>query len=523
MLNINSFNFPFKLLIVPVLLLAATVFLITLGILMLLKGRLFDATVSFVFGVVLAGYIQGNILNKDLGTLTGDTIDWSARGGEFVLNTLVWIAILSIPFIIKALKKRVWSTGVKAVSCLLIVIQLISMIVLHVSTDIPHEQQDECLSIKGIYDVSKGKNIIVIVLDRLDNRYLDKVKEQEPQFFDRLDGFTQFTNNMSTYSQTFPSVANMFSGKLHMFERSRQDYLKDVWLHSPFLPGLRDHQFGVNLYMEAWYTFDKASDLKGVADNVVESKIQIHKMSAIKQFMRLSAFRYSPLGAKPFYWTSTDRFSQLVSTDSDSAPYVTNDLRFYDQLRKKKLSFNTKENQFTYIHLQGPHAPYNMNEKAEPVPAKESGSTIQTKGSFHIVYEYLDQLKKLGLYEKSTIVITGDHGSRRDDTKPLDRAIVTGLFVKPAGQAGTPLAYNHSPVSQDNLRPFVYQQAGLPYKELGQTYLEVPMDGELIRFLYHRLIKTEANPSRLLIYEIKGNANIFENWKLIEDRVVKYR
>jgi len=138
------------------------------------------------------------------------------------------------------------------------------------------------------------------------------------------------------------------------------------------------------------------------------------------------------------------------------------------------------------------------------------------------VYEYLDQLKRLGLYKNSTIVITGDHGSRRDDINPLESAIVTGLFVKPAGRAGEPLAFNSAPVSSDNLRPFIYEQAGLPYASLGKTYFEVPQNAENARYLYHRLKKTDKNPSRLLIYEIKGDANRFENWTLIEDRVIEY-
>jgi len=47
---------------------------------------------------------------------------------------------------------------------------------------------------------------------------------------------------------------------------------------------------------------------------------------------------------------------------------------------------------------------------------------------FHIVYEYLDQLKQLGMYENSTIIIFGDHGARKNDTKPLEHAIVTAPF-----------------------------------------------------------------------------------------------
>jgi len=71
---------------------------------------------------------------------------------------------------------------------------------------------------------------------------------------------------------------------------------------------------------------------------------------------------------------------------------------------------------FAYIHLHGSHTPYVMNEKAEPAAPGTSSAIIQTKGCFHIVYEYLDQLKQLGMYENSTIIIFGDHGARKNDT-----------------------------------------------------------------------------------------------------------
>lgn len=523
-LNIHSFIFPFKLIFWPVVLTSLVIFFILSGLCLLLRGRFFDNSISLLFGVVLAGYVQGNFLNRGLGALTGDQIDWSARSGSFVINTIIWIAIMAIPLILMRKKRKAWSFTVKALSGLLIVVQSISMIALRKPSFVPLSQQDKYLSTQGIYEVSDQRNIIVIVLDRLDNRYIQCVKEDDPHFFDRLDGFTQFTDNMSLYSQTFPSVANMFSGRLHLFERPQSEYLRDVWSNSAFLPRLRDDRFAVRLYMEQGYTFDKASDLAKIAENIAESQIKIHRIPAIGQFLRLTAFRYAPLGAKPFFWTSTDRFSQLVSMEAVSSqpPYITNDLYFYEQLKEQKLRRGTQEKQFIYLHLQGPHAPYVMNERAEPVPSEKSGSTIQTKGSFHIVYEYLDQLKRLGLYKNSTIVITGDHGSRRDDINPLESAIVTGLFVKPAGRAGEPLAFNSAPVSSDNLRPFIYEQAGLPYASLGKTYFEVPQNAENARYLYHRLKKTDKNPSRLLIYEIKGDANRFENWTLIEDRVIEY-
>ncbi|HHW93208.1 MAG TPA: sulfatase-like hydrolase/transferase [Clostridiaceae bacterium] len=524
MLNVDSFNFPLKALFPSVALFGALVAVILCIVLVLFRGRVFEFLISLIFGILLAGYVQGNFLNRGLGILTGDSIDWSAQSGAFLLNLLVWIAIVSMPFLLRAYKIKLWSRVIKIVSCLLVIVQVVSMIALKSTSSTTPQRSNRYLSTKGIDQVAEEKNVIVFVLDRLDNIYINGVKGDDPHFFDRLDGFTQFTNNISLYSQTFPSVTNMFTGELHLFERPASDYLKEAWSTSTFLPELHRHEYAIHLFMEPGYTFKDAADIEHIVDNVVENEIRIHTRDALEQFGRLSVFRYAPLFAKPFYWTSTDQFARLVQTEStkECPPYVTDDLHFYKQLKDKKIHKNGGDKKFVYIHLQGSHAPHVMNEYAEPAALGSSNAIIQTKGCFRIVYEYIDQLKQLGLYESSTIIITGDHGARKNDTTLLERAIVTALFVKPAGKAGTPLAFNSAPVSTDNFRPFIYSEVGIPHDELGKTYFEVSEDAEDARYLYHRLIKTSDSPPRLLIYEIQGDANQFENWQLVEDWEIGY-
>ena len=98
MLNIESFNFPLNLLFPYVLLLGASVAILLTIVLVLFRGRLFTALISLVFGILLSGYIQGNFLNRGLGILTGAQLDWSTQARSFLGNTLIWFAIVSIPF-----------------------------------------------------------------------------------------------------------------------------------------------------------------------------------------------------------------------------------------------------------------------------------------------------------------------------------------------------------------------------------------------------------------------------------------
>ena len=165
--------------------------------------------------------------------------------------------------------------------------------------------------------------------------------------------------------------------------------------------------------------------------------------------------------------------------------------------------------------MNGPHAPYTINEYVERVSENQGTFMGQLKGSFRIVYEYLDQLKTLGKYEDSTIIVMGDHGERQGDIAPPQQAITGGLLVKPKGSAGKPLVINAAPTSSDNFCATVYEAAGIPSDGMEPDYFHIPSDAKNLRYLEHWLMGDGEGPL-LLTYEIDGDANDFDNWSLME-------
>lgn len=518
-LNADSIPFVFEQIAVTVVLVFVIILLAMCGILMIFRGRVFDFFVSIAFGAVFTGYIQANFLNGTLGSLTGDIIIWHENVPNLIINSLISIVLFAIPLVLRFLGRKLWTVTLRALSGLLIIVQLIAL--LSLSTNVPTSKEKAgCLSIQGMYDVAPQHNIVIIVLDRLDNRYIEKILKENPYYFDRLDGFTRFTNNISLYSQTFPSVPNMFTGQNHFFNRPASSYMKEAWRTSSFLPNLRDTGYTITMYMEKGYTYSDIDDLRHTVQNAIHLELKVDQHRAMNEVLTLSAYRYAPYAFKPFFWTSSDRFSNLVYTPSEQKPYITDDVKFFNQLVQNGLTVESEGARLNYIHLQGSHAPYHMDAMARPVPAVESDAIEQTKGSFYIVFHYLAALKKLGKYKDSTIIITGDHGARKDDILPLDQAIVTALFVKPRGSSGTPLVSNQAPVTTDNFRAFIYAEAGLPYEPIGRSYFDVPETEINTRYLYHRLLSMPKN--RMITYEITGDANDFSNWKLVDDFETDY-
>jgi len=137
-----------------------------------------------------------------------------------------------------------------------------------------------------------------------------------------------------------------------------------------------------------------------------------------------------------------------------------------------------------------------------------------TKGCMRLIYEYMEEMKRLGVYEDATIVITGDHPGRFKDYENVPHPTLTALFFKPKGSAHTPLAYNHTPVAQDMLLPSLVASAGL---EMSTPYSGTYWDTPMTLRNYYFLKNTGVTDYRVVEYEIKGSGREFANWKIIQE------
>lgn len=519
--NLEDFTFPIAGLLPLLILIALAAALLIACLSSLFRGRIFDLVLSLLLGLSLAGYVQANFLNTGLGRLTGDAVNWDLLAGKMAANLALWLLMVSLPLLVRFLSKRFWRRFAIFLPLILVATQLISGIFLYArEAGLRRGLSSSYLSRQGIYQVADGDNILVFILDRLDNRFLDLVERNDPGFFDGLDGFTRFTNNVSRYSQTFPSVTETLTGVGYDFKEGYSAYLKRAWKEGTFIPGLREAGFVSKLYLTPSQAYDQAGDLSPLAANLADGRLDMDKRAALESFIRLSAYRSAPLALKPFYWTSTDAFDKLIQATPDPAPYYLDDPLFFSGLAGQGLRVTPDDREFIFLHLNGPHPPFTMNEMAQAVDDGNSSYLKQTKGSFHILFEYLDQLKKTGQYDRATIIITGDHAARSSDLSPPESALVTGLFVKAAGRSGTPLDYSDAPVSSDNLRATVYQAAGLDYSAYGPTYFELRPGEQLPRFMEHRLFPSDGKPGRLLTYRILGDANDFNNWELVSEEIL---
>ncbi len=131
-----------------------------------------------------------------------------------------------------------------------------------------------------------------------------------------------------------------------------------------------------------------------------------------------------------------------------------------------------------------------------------------------IVYEYLDQLRAIGLYDNSEIIITADHGQnylnepqqlqKRGLNKNTSSPI---LLIKKRNSSG-PLCISYAPVSHDEFCATVIESVGANSDAYGRSYDDIEENENRIReFEYYR-----EGDVPYQMYYINGIASDVESW-----------
>ena len=503
---------PFRATVVlPVVLLCFAVFLaIMIFIVPRFRSPVYEVLLIIGLAVLIAGYLQGNFLNWGLGQLTGDAVIWSNFGPQIAASLIAWAGSFVLVILLYRKARKVWRSLLLFVPVLVILFQGIGFITVvnesanntRWASGLFWQTADETLTIDRINEVSPVQNAIVIVLDRLDQEFIEDIKAEDPHFFDPLDGFTEFDDFISYFGSTIPSVAGYLTGHIWRYDMPRSDYYSYAWANAEFFLTLKERGLDIRIYLDKGAAFDTIYQLNGIASNTFEGQLGINKRIALVKLLKLSGYRYAPIFFKQYFWLSPYEFYDAMELTDKTAPYMVNNFGYYDSLKLNGLSTSDiGEKSMIYIHLQGPHPPLNMDENIQYV--EESTLTAQTKGSYRIVYEYLDQLKGLGLYENSVIVIMGDHGNFLGND--LERPARTGLMVKPAGAAGTPLQVSHAPVSPGQLHATLMEGLFGDSEGFGPAFFDV-REGDDV---------TREYAINLWRYVITGDGRDFNNWRYI--------
>ena len=536
--NASQFAFTLGDFALPLVFISLGIFaLITLA-LIFTKGTLRSSIFTLCAFLVTAAYIQTFVTNLTFQGMPGDGNAEIASTGKMVINFTVWTILLCVFLWFGILSKKA-ETGKSVMSFLLIlvlVMQTVSLVPAAITyaneqatpdTSVQDENKEVYLTTDGMFELSAKDNIVVIILDRFDDKYFQALLNTDSPYIDSLDGFTYYQDNISTYPRTYPAVTSMVSGINNDYSGSRLQYFEKAYSESPFLKDLKSNGYKTNLYIPSYYAYDNANVFGDLVSNTsaADGYIITSQADLIGKLFELSSYFWAPEIFKSNSIGSS-AFGEVVTINGDAPKYEmteTKDAEIYDELCESGLTTQNKKNTCTFLHLRGCHSPFTIDENCNAVEKNSVSSTQQTTGCFKLIDEYLSEMKRLGIYKDSTIIITGDHGALDSDSKEYGNENLTGLLVKMSGDAGTELKFSSAQVSQDNFLATIVKSAGLRTStDYGRAYDEVPEGETVTRTHYFQLYTGSERKDENLTYTIHGKGTNFNNWSITDRETIGY-
>lgn len=477
--NIAEFWFSLRDVLWPSVLAGFLVCMLLFLVGIFLRGNWREYYICLLIGVGVALYIQGNFVKTDYGVLDGRAIQWENYTSTAIWNTLLWIACIVLPFVGRTLFKKQYKTGVTLVSGCVLLVQMITLGTLFLTTDFSKQKEGEVhLSAKNLYTVSQQKNVIIFILDAFDQRFLDQILIESPEIADLFDGFTSYSNTSCMFPGTQGSMPYIMTGQVYKNEQPYDAYIEEACKNTDYYHKLRDEGFDIGLY-----TTDRflSSEMKETfLTNAEKEKIPVKSpVSLEKAMLRLAAFRYFPHIIKPYVWFYSGVFDELKAEQAESkvVAFPADNTIFYQSLKEDGLKLLPDQNVYRLIHLVGAHPPVYMNSDITIAEKGKATYITQGKACLKIMGEYLNQLKELGIYDQSMVVITADHG----ESSTLGAFPI--FMIKEFEQHGN-LKFSETPISHSNLMPTIFNALGIETRKNENTIYQVNEADDIEREYY---------------------------------------
>ncbi|MBR3329555.1 hypothetical protein IKG29_03490 [Candidatus Saccharibacteria bacterium] len=474
--NINEFWFDIETLRV-IMLLPFFVTAIALGIFYVLfffatrrKPKIFYFLEIISFSIFIYLYIHGNFLTSMLPTLYGDIINW--WGKDFIVGHII-SAVLLIAIIVAAIFSiKRFSVGKTArYSFYTIIIFSIMMFTSFVTTlttpDLFIDKTTQPIAtIKNLNKISSKKNFYILLVDCTDSKeFNDFVTEK---YEDDFKDFTYFKDAASGYSSTRDSIPLIFSGQFYKNEIGFNEFSTKALDNSKTFAKLESDGYDMNFYNNDFVWNSRKSM---VFSNLSSDISNYNKKGFIKQEIKYTLYKYLPFAFKSFSKIESMDFSSVIINKDIGDIYEWENMYYYDNVLSKKPEM-VDEKLFQYVHLEGSHSPYDMDENLNEIPGG-AGTYIQKIGaSAKIASLAIERYKESGAYNDSVIVIMADHGWYEH---------VPVLYIKGVGEEHSKMKISDKQVSWADLDEAFTELVNGETSE--QIFSNVPTDGR-VRYFY---------------------------------------
>ena len=393
--------------------------LVAIGLLLPPRGFRRYAAGLCAAGVLL--WAQGNLLVADYGLLDGGGLDLTPPAGRVPFEAALWIGVLALALGFAGAVSRAAPTA----SALLVGLQAAVLLLPPLAPAAPRPESGGAaeswrLPPAAIYELSADRNLIHIVLDMFPSHIFAEIRDGDRPAFDRgWSGFTFFREHLGAFRTTLGSMPAMLTGVPWRNEMRFDRYARR---HPSVFHALGRH--GYRLRSLTAHSPDHPSDRFPGAEGAVRYTIpspygsyRDYVDSASAQLLDLSLFRHAPHGVKArIYRDDRWLFQQWIEARRGAVATAWRsfgDAVFLQEFTSRITAAGDAP-VYSFLHLITPHPPISTDAECvypgRRLRLTRAGYLAQAQCALRVVRTLLDRLRDLGLYDRSAIIVTSDHG-----------------------------------------------------------------------------------------------------------------
>ena len=374
----------------------------------LINRKFYDICLAAGGAFLIASYIQGNFLIKNLPSMSGELIDWNSYTTEIIKSAAVFVVPLAILiFVLIKFRSEILNKTVFIGSLCFTLLFAVTLTSLCVTTD-TSKPVTLASTTENEFKMSKEQNFVLLVLDSVDSKCFEKLLENDDELKNSLDGFTCYENTLGAYPYTSHAVPMLFSGKWYTGEESYSQYCTDAVSGSPFLESLKKNNYSVGLYesCDLGITVDM---FDGRFDNCVKSVIDYKSPFIYVLSIKMAGLKFAPWILKRYSDDISFYLAKCHNVNPGAEQFFWDGKTFYKQINESNPIITTEEKCARIIHLDGAHVPLNCDKDYNHI---ENGTYLdKAEACVTLIKKYVERLKESGVYDNTSIVIVADHGS----------------------------------------------------------------------------------------------------------------
>ncbi len=419
--NSDEFSSGF-LTMLPNLLLFLAAFSLLAGLIgLVLPARAGHRYIAVLAMLGLLVWLQGNFLVWDYGPLDGRLIDWSEGSWRGWLDLAVWVVALAAVLRWGAGQRRLLVQAALAIFAL----QLVSGLVLGIR-DWPllaraESEVPDSAALDIVYDFSRNQNVLHLILDGFQSDIFEELIGDGPrgeEFANAFDGFIFYRNNLSAFPYTHMSLPAMISGEIYRNHEPIKAFRANTFGDKSILRSAMANGYELDVAagpaLARWYRMGGYTNNYDLADNLHADPAQaIVDESA--RLIDLSLLRTVPHFGKRYVYNEQRWLVQPLVSDSRVSQLQYFSHRYFLRRWHESITATRDTPVYKIVHLMLSHNPMVVNRECEyagkVLYAVRENVLNQSRCSLVEAVRLLDEMRELGIYDNTLIVIMGDHGA----------------------------------------------------------------------------------------------------------------